>query len=441
MITRIVLSVLIATLIPAAPAFAQAPAEKSRAGQYVDPVNGLSLEQAIAQALEREPSLRSARTEIDVARGLRLQASLRPNPSVSFERREEPAGTDNQTTVAMEWPLDLFRKGPRVAVADREVQTAQLAVADRERMLAAEVRARYGDLLAAVRDLVILEELVAVTRRQHELLRSRVDEGATPPLERDLLNVELRRLQADRVLQVGRTEVALFGLKRVLGMSADAGLTVGDTLEDLVRRESSLAPPVAASSEVLARRADVREAAAHVDLADAKIERVQSEGRFDVTLFASYMRMDAGFPQQGLAPDGALERVRGLFHYVSAGAMITVPVLNRNQGEIAAARAERAGAAAAYEAARLAADSELAAARARDDHARQAVNAYSSEARTLARQNLDVVSQSYDLGRVTVFDVLAEQRRYFDVERAYTEALRTAYEARTALKLAAGGGR
>jgi cobalt-zinc-cadmium efflux system outer membrane protein len=131
--------------------------------------------------------------------------------------------------------------------------------------------------------------------------------------------------------------------------------------------------------------------------------------------------------------------VRGVFHYVSAGAMVTVPILNRNQGEIAAAEAQRAGATAAYEAARLAADAELAAARARDEHARQAVNTYSVEARTLARQNLNVISQSYDLGRVTVFDVLAEQRRYFDVERAYTEALRAAYEARTALNLAVGG--
>jgi cobalt-zinc-cadmium efflux system outer membrane protein len=176
-----------------------------------------------------------------------------------------------------------------------------------------------------------------------------------------------------------------------------------------------------------------------VEVADAKIEQAQAEGRFDISLFANYMRMDAGFPQRAFATDGSLQRVRGLFDYVSGGAMVTVPILNRNQGEIAAARAERAGAAAAYEAARLTADAELAVARARDERARQAVNAYSSGAQALARENLNVVSQSYDLGRVTVFDVLTEQRRYLDVERAYTETLRAAYEARTALNRALGG--
>lgn len=437
MTTRIAQSVLIAALMTM-PVHAQVAAEAPLATRHVDPVNGLTLEQAVARALSQEPSLRAARSGIDVARAIRLQAALRPNPSVSFERREEPAGMDNQTAVAVEWPLDLFRKGPRVAVADRELAAVQRAVADRERLLAAEVRMRYGAVLAAIREAAILDEVVATTRRQHELLRSRVDEGAMPPLDRDLLDVELRRLESDRLLLAGRTQAALFELKRAVGMPADAPLTVRDTLEEIVRRESSVATQVLEGPAVIDRRADVREAAARVDVAEAKIDRARADGGFDFSLFANYMRMDAGFPQRGFTPDGGLEPIRGVFHYVSAGARITVPVLDRNQGEVAAARAERAGAASAYEAARLAAAAELAAARARDEHARQAVGACSG-ARTLARQNLTVVGQSYDLGRLTVFDVLAEQRRYLDVERACTEALRAAYEARTALNRALGG--
>jgi outer membrane protein, heavy metal efflux system len=436
---RIVWSVLIAMLVAGLSASAQAPgAAAPLASRFIDPANGLSLEQAIALATAQEPSLRAARSQIDMVQGMKSQASLKPNPSISFERREEPAGTDNQTMVAVEWPLDLFRRSGRVAVAEREVATTQLAVADRERLLAAEVRMRYGDVLAAVRDLALLDELVAATGRQHELLRSRVQAGASPPLERDLLDVELRRLQAERLLQAGRTEATLFVLKRVLGMRAEAALTVRDRFEDLVQRESSVAPPVPDTAAAVEERADVREAAARVAVAEAKIDRADGQGRFDVSVFASYIRMDAGFPQRAVAPDGSLAPIRGVFHYVSAGAIVNIPVFNRNQGEVAAARAERAGAAAAHDAARLTAEAELAAARVRDDHARQAVTVFSADAQTLARKNLTVVGQSYELGRVTVFDVLAEQRRYLAVERAYTDALRAAYEARTALELALG---
>lgn len=438
--TQLVTGLLAASLLIAVPVQAQVP-ESSRqplATRYVDPTSGLSLDEALARAREHEPSQRAARTQIEVARGMRLQAGLRPNPTVSFERREEPAGTDDQTMAAIEWPLDLFRRAGRVAVADREVQATQHAVADRERLLAAEVRSRYGEVVAAVRDLTILDELVDATRLQHDLLRARVDEGASPPLERDLLAVELQRLESDRLLQAGRTEVAMFELKRTLGMAAHESLRVRETLESVVQRESASAPSGGDLSMTVQQRPDVREAEARIALADARIERARREGRLDVSLFANYMRMDAGFPQLGFTRDGSLERVRGLFHYVTGGAMVMVPLLNRNQGDVAAARAERAAAAAVHTAAQLTAEAEIAAARARDDFARRAVAGFSGHAQALARQNLTIVRQSYELGRVTVFDVLAERRRYFDVERAYTDALRAAYEARTALKRALG---
>jgi outer membrane protein TolC len=66
------------------------------------------------------------------------------------------------------------------------------------------------------------------------------------------------------------------------------------------------------------------------------------------------------------------------------------------------------------------------------------VRLYGGSAQTLARHNLDVITESYTLGRLTIFDVLEAQRRYLDVERGYTEALTAAYEARTALQLALG---
>jgi cobalt-zinc-cadmium efflux system outer membrane protein len=182
----------------------------------------------------------------------------------------------------------------------------------------------------------------------------------------------------------------------------------------------------------------VREAAARVGVAEARIDRAERDGRFDVSLFGGYMRMDAGFPQFGVSPAGTPERVHGLFHYITGGATVTLPLLNRNQGEVAAARAERAGAVAFQEAAALSAKTEIAAARAVDQRAREAVLLFAGDGQKLARQNLSVVRQSHELGRITIFEVVAEQKRYLDFERAYTQALRAAFEARTALNRALG---
>jgi len=414
---RTIVTVTAVMLMVVARAGAQAPAAPTLP-QYVDPVNGLSIDDAIRLALAREPAIQATRTDIEVARGLEQQAGLRANPSVSVERRDRPRGPGDQTMIMVQWPLELFRRSARVAVAARERAVVQLTVADRERLLAAEVRARFGELLVAVRDLGVLEELVDSVFRQHALVASRVDEGASPALDRDLVEIELRRWQADRLLQAGRVEAASYALKRVIGLSPDEPLAVRDDLERAVSLDAAA---VRTGGDAVAVRPDVQAAAARIEVADARADRARRDGRIDLSVVGGYGRMEMG-------TNNAI-----------AGAMLMVPLFNRNQGEIAAARAERAGATAGLAAAKLDASAEIAAALAADGRAREAVRLFTGGSRALAARNLDVVRQTYELGRATVFDVLAEQRRYLDFERAYTETLRAAFEARTALLEATGG--
>ena len=290
----------IAYICVAEAGYAQAPpvgreASRPLAERYIDPEHGLSLADAIAQAIEREPTLRASRADIAAAQGIRVQAGLRPNPTVSFERRQEPAGTDNLTMAQVEWPLDLFRRASRVAVADREVEATKRSVEDRQRLLVGDVRTRYGQAAAAVRDLATADNVAMSARRELELLRRRVEEGATPPLERDLMEVELLRFESERLLAAGRADAALFDLKRTLGHPMDAPLMLRDTLETLAppaieesetqRATSGNAPQPGPSTS--AERADVREAETRVRLADARVERARNDGRFDVSLFGS----------------------------------------------------------------------------------------------------------------------------------------------------------
>ena len=405
--------------------------QRPLAERYIDSASGLTLADAIAAALEREPSLRASRAELDAARGVRRQAGLRANPSLMFERREEPAGTDNQTMLQVSMPLELFRRSARIDVAERELEAAAHVVSDRTRMLISDIKVRYGQAAAAAREIAVAENLAFSARRDLELLRRRVDEGGAPPLDRDRLAVEVHRLDAARLHAAGRAEAAMAELKRVLGLHASSPLKLKDTLEILA--------PAAPTGEAHAveERPDVREAEARLRVADARVSEAQAEGRFDLTVFGSYMRMDAGFAQRGFATGGDLERIRGLFHYASAGAMVMVPLWNRNQGGVAAARAERFAAAARVEAVQLTAQTEVVAATAQFTQSLQALGAM-ADGVVLARRNVDVVRQTYELGRATLSDVLIEGRRYLEVEHEYTSALREAFEARVSLETARG---
>jgi outer membrane protein, heavy metal efflux system len=423
--TRMCATVLAIGVSLASPATAQ---EVSR-GEEV------TLAQAVALALSREPLLRAVRADVEMARGMSVQAGLRPNLTTSIERRQEPGGTDDATEVGIEWPLGLSRRGPRIAAAAAEVSVSEYEEADVRRQLVADVSTAYGEAAAAARELSITDDVLTTISKQLELLRARAQQGSVPTLDRDVVDVDVRRIQAERAVQSGRAARALIRLKRLLGMSPDAALRPIQSLEQLVTAEVTVAD---VTTNPPATRPDVRAAEERVRAADERIGTARSEGKPDVTIFGSYMRMDTGFPQQGFGVDGGLERVRAQFNYVSAGAMVTLPLWNRQQGAVAAATAARAAALARAESARLTAATELADARVRLAQARTAVSLYQDGVRPLARRNFETVSETYSLGRATVFDVLAEQRRYLETERGYTEALSEAFASWVGLQRATG---
>jgi outer membrane protein TolC len=244
-------------------------------------------------------------------------------------------------------------------------------------------------------------------------------------------------LEADLILAAAEADGAAIELKALVGLPADVPLVLRETLEALV-----LATPVSATAQTtdaeLSVRPDVREATARVALADARVDEARREGRSDMTLSGSYGRERFGFAQRGFDAAGRQVPVGGDFHSVTVGATLTLPFRNRNQGTIASAEADRSGEQEILAARQLTARAELDAATLRDREARRAVEMYATSVRQLARQNVDVELEAYDLGRAPLSDLLAEQRRYLDVESAYTAALARAYQAQVTLRRARG---
>jgi cobalt-zinc-cadmium efflux system outer membrane protein len=406
---------------------------QSVADEYVDTHAGLSADDAVTQALEREPGLQAVRGEIGVARGQRTQAAMRANPNVTFERREEPSGSDNLTMVQVQWPLELFRRSARTQVADRQIETVQQTVGDRARLLAGDVRMRYGDAAAAVRRLQLAERARDSLARQATLVNARVAEGAAPPLERDQLDVEVRRAEVDVLLTSADADAAMLVLKRSMGLTPEAMLRLRESLDTLAM------PTTARGTEddVEQQRPDVRAAEAATRLADARLADARANGRFDLSIYGAYMRMNSTYPQFGLTAAGFTEQVHGVFHYVSAGVTAAIPLTNKNEGTIAAARAEQAISASRLRMVKSDAAEELAIAQSRVEKSQRAI-AVSASAVAQSDKNRNVIEQTYQLGRTTLNDVLAEERRYVEAEKSHTMVLKAAYDALIALRSARG---
>jgi cobalt-zinc-cadmium efflux system outer membrane protein len=394
----------------------------------------MTVEELVAIALEQSPDLEAARAQIAAAAGRVTQAGLRPNPTIAGSH-EQGTMAMKTTTVGVEWPLALYRRPARAAVARSEAEIVSLSVRDRERLLASAVREQAGRLLAARRTLDIASEALGTARRLRDLLDRRVIEGGSTQLDANLAAVEVLRLEADVALATGDVQAATIELRAVAGLPADAPLMMRDTLEGLA---ADPVLPRLTPAAALEARPDIREAIAQIGVADARIDAARREARTDLTLVAGYMRARQGFDLFAFDHGGNRVPIHDIFHTVMVGARLTMPWFDRNQGTITAAQAERAGAETLVTARQRAARAEIDASLARERETRRAVALYGGEARALAQQNVAVMLEGYDLGRFLLSDVLTEQRRYLDVEAGYTEVLTRAYEARTAVARAFG---
>lgn len=399
------------------------------------PVAGaFTVDELVARALADNPELRAARAEVEAARGRLRQAGLRPNPMLDLGG-QKALGPDNNVMVGVTLPLDLNqRKEGRVGVAERELETKVAQVADRERRLRADARMKAADILAAQRDLEVTDDLLRVNREALTLIGERVQRGAVPPLEESLLLVEVNRLEARRRLLASQVEVFAFQLKVLVALPAEAPLSVTGDL--------SLPPPTpdrpSAIERALDRRPDLQMARADAAAARARILKEQAEGRWDASINVNYQRQDFGYGLNGLTDRGGTRPIQDVFHYFGGGVTITLPVRNQNQGNIAAAKAEAVAADRRVELAVLTVRQEVVSAFTQHEAAQRSLEIYARGVRDVARQNLDVVRKTYGLGRGSLLDVIAEQRRYIEIEMGYTESLKQTYNAAVEIERAVG---
>ena len=408
---------------------AQDPRATTVVQQFISAERGLSFTQLVATALERSPTVLAARARVEAARGERLQAGLRPNPSLMSDIREEIGGTDRQTMVGLSVPLDLFRRPGRTDVADRSIDVADTELRNTERLLAAAVRSKALQLTAAVRHLAVREQVAQNLAQFRDLVATRAESGAAPPLERDMADVDARRAAAEVLRQRAVAEATLSELKALVGFQASDNLLLRDDLEQL----SSTTPP-----QTTGERADVQLADAQIRAATADLNLIRLNAKPDLTLNTSYMRMSSSFPLLGLDASGSPSPIHGVFHNVSIGAMVTLPFRDRRQGDIAAATARVTAAQRNADATKLTVNAEVAAAKSRVQRLDEALGLYSGGLRDLARKNVEVMRGSYQLGRATLLDVLNETRRLLETDTAYTDLLLETLQARIDLATAMG---
>lgn len=375
----------------------------------------LTLRQALALALLHNPDLAAFSWEVRVKEAEALQAGLLPNPELGIEMEnfagdDAFSGTDAaETTVTLSQLVELGgKRGKRRAAASLEANLAGWDFETRRLDVLTATAKSFVAVLAAQERLIQADELSALADRFFRTVSERVEAGKVSPVEQTRAQVPLSaaHVAQDRArlaLEAARQELtALWGNEAA-------------TFERAVGTLESIAPVPSQEqlTSLLEQSPDVARWKTEEQQRNARLALERANGIPDLTLFAG---------NRNLQETGD--------HAFVAGISIPLPLFDRNQGGIAAARAARSKAREERRSAYSQAVASLAAGY-RD------LSAAFVEARTLREEILPAAGQSFEAaefgyreGKFGFLEVLDAQRTLFEVRGQYIEALAAYHQGR-----------
>jgi len=393
----------------------------------------LSLVDALKMATERNPTLAAARNGVEIAAAQRVDATLRPNPALSFETANyslfanprSPIPPAGELTIRVDQEIELAgRRRLRSDVADAAASVAESVVADERRRLDFQVRQAYFAVVLARTDLDVARGTLDEIDQVIKLTRARYDQG-------EISGGELRRIQVERlkfVEDVFSSQLALRNARGALlallnAPDLGAEFDVSETLAP-----ATTTGPVSAPAPLDAKALRGLAFGLRPDLAAAQrnLQRADTETRLQRALRTPNLTFGGGYRRDS-ATNG-----------IVFGVTLPLPVANRNQGGVLRADADRRRASNLEAAVRAEVLLDVQRALNSVEVNRQRVAYIEQEYLTPSRESRDIVLASYRAGATNLIDYLDAQRVFRDTLRTYNRAL---YDQRIALfQLAAATG-
>lgn len=400
---------------------------------------GATVEQLVGLALSGNLELAAARERLAEARGLVRQAGVRPNPSIDVSVQNGDAfGSTGEREYGFSYSqvMELGgKRSRRMEVAQLDLELLSQEVSDRERLLVAQVRTAFANALAAMRKYRDAEDLLELTQQNRSLVKARAEAGEGSRLEQGLLEVEVNRMLSERLVFAAEIERFLFDAKLLAGLPPETALEISGSLSERPTKPDR----ARALERALAQRPDLAAARVREKRADAELQLARVAGTPDLTASAGYTRAEARFDQFGFSgPGGMLVPLRDADNVLVVGLSIQLPVRDQNRGSIQAAVARQRAARLEREALERRVRAEVSNAFNRLESAERALQLLETGVMPQSQENLRVVRGAYELGELRLLDVINEQRRLIEVQRANTELLRDAYQARIELERVIG---
>ncbi len=372
----------------------------------------ITLEELQQMALQNNPTFAQSAANIQAAEGRKKQSGLYPNPTVGYQGEQIRGGSFHggeegffvQQDIVLGGKLGLNRK-----IFDQELKQAETEAEEQKLRVVTNVRMSYIQGLAAQQTLELRQNLSKLAddavATSHQL--ANVGQADAP----DVLESEVESQQAQLAVTMAEQNQ-----QRVWKALA---AVVGNPGLPLMRLEGKLedAPPVNAEElveKIVNESPAVKIAELGVRRAEAALVRERREPIPD-------LQLRGGMQQNGellSAPNG---RAVGLQGFADVG--VRIPIFNRNQGNIATAKADEERAKREVERVKLLLRERAASVVQNYTFSQTAVDRYKNQMIPRAQKAYEMYIKKYQEMAAAYPQVLIAQRTLMQLEVSYMNAL------------------
>jgi len=361
-------------------------------------------------ALQNNPTFRQSTANIQAAEGRKKQSGLYPNPTVGYQGEQIRGGSFHggeqgvfvQQDIVMGGKLGLNRK-----IFDQELLQAETEAEEQKVRVVTNVRMSYIQALAAQQTLELRQNLRKLAddavETSHQL--ANVGQADAP----DMLESEVEAQQAQLAVTMAEQNQ-----QRVWKALA---AVVGNPRFSLIKLEGKLEDTPAVNADELVEKIvnespAVRIAELGVKRAEAALARAKRESIPD-------LQLRGGMQQNGeLLSDGSPVGLQGF-----ADVGVRIPIFNRNQGNIATAKADTERAKREVERVKLVLRERAASVVQNYTFSQIAVERYKTEMIPRAQKAYEMYIKKYQEMAAAYPQVLISQRTLMQLEVSYITAL------------------
>ncbi len=397
------------------PAVPEVSAVKPEKELEANPGGTLTLRQALSLALVGNPELAGFSLEKRVSEAKALQAGLLPNPEIGVDV-EQFGGSGEfkdlktaQTTILLSQLIEIGgKRSKRARVAALEKELAGWDYETKRLDVLTDVAKSFVEVLSGQELVAQNDELVRLSEQVLDTVSERVKAGKVSPLEETKARVTLSNTRIGLEQAKSDLRAARKKLSATWGGTSSSFAGVEGELSTLV--------PVPSAEELnrlVLQNPDVARWVKEMEQRRAVLESEKAKGIPDITLSGGLQRFHE-------TDDSALV----------VGISVPLPLFDRNQGGILAARYKLAKAREEARAAEVKAGAGL-------GESYQALGFAYAEAKSLndevlpaAQTAFDAASEGYREGKFDYLELLDSQRTLFEAKGKYVKALSAYHKAK-----------